>query len=51
MGEEFTDQEFGWIVGIFLGKEEELELPEFTAVVEKTLAGEQFPLPPLPWSP
>ena len=32
-----------------MDKVEELELPEFTAVVQKTLNGHQFPLPPLPW--
>ena len=34
---------------IWMDKVEELELPEFTAVVQKTLNGHQFPLPPLPW--
>tara|TARA_B100000780_G_C21007921_1_gene403502 strand:+ start:340 stop:771 length:432 start_codon:yes stop_codon:yes gene_type:complete len=51
LGVEFTDKEFGWIIGIWMGKEEELEFPAFEAVVKKTLAGHSFPLPPLPWSP
>ena len=51
LGVTFTDQEFGWIIGIWMGDEDELELPEFTAIVKKTLEGHQFPLPPLPWSP